>query len=69
MTTAETLAWDAPGPYRVAFSTRRGGISEGPFASLNLGVRTDDDPARVVENRTRLCDAVGADADGATMAS
>jgi YfiH family protein len=68
VTTAETLAWDAPGPYRVAFSTRRGGISEGPFASLNLGVRTDDDPARVVENRTRLCDAVGADADGATMA-
>ena len=63
-----TIPWDAPGPYRVAFSTRDGGVSEGSFASLNLGIRTDDDPACVVENRTRLCDAVGADPDGATMA-
>lgn len=64
----ETIPWDAPGPYRVAFSTRAGGVSGGPFASLNLGIRTDDEPACVVENRTRLCDAVGADPDGATMA-
>jgi polyphenol oxidase len=63
----ELIEWEAPGPYRVAFSTRRGGVSEGPFASLNLGIRTDDEPARVVENRTRLCDAVGVDRDGATM--
>jgi YfiH family protein len=62
------IDWDAPGPYRVAFSTRVGGVSEGDFASLNLGILTEDDPARVVENRTRLCDAVGADPDGATMA-
>jgi YfiH family protein len=60
--------WAAPGPYRVAFSTRLGGVSDGPFASLNLGILTEDDPASVVENRTRLCDAVGADPDGATMA-
>jgi YfiH family protein len=65
----ELIHWhDAPGPYRVAFSTRLGGVSEGPFASLNLGVRTDDDAAAVVENRTRLCAAVDADPDGATMA-
>ena len=38
------------------------------FASLNLGIRTEDDPARVVENRLLLCDAVGADPDAATMA-
>lgn len=62
------IDWPAPGPYRVAFSTRVGGVSEGDFASLNLGILTEDDPARVVENRTRLCDAVGADPDGATMA-
>jgi len=62
------IDWDAPGPYRVAFSTRLGGVSDGPFKSLNLGIRTDDDPARVVENRTRLCAAAGADPDGATMA-
>jgi YfiH family protein len=29
---------------------------------------TEDDPARVVENRRRLCEEVGADPDGATMA-
>jgi YfiH family protein len=64
----DLIDWDAPGPYRVAFSTRVGGVSEGDFASLNLGILTEDDPARVVENRARLCDAVGADPDGATMA-
>jgi hypothetical protein len=64
----ELLHWDAPGPYRVAFSTRRGGVSEGPFASLNLGIRTDDDPARVVENRIRLCSAIEVDPLSATMA-
>jgi hypothetical protein len=62
------IEWDAPGPYRVAFSTRAGGVSEGAFASLNLGIRTEDLPAAVVENRRRLCEAVGADPDGATMA-
>jgi YfiH family protein len=62
------LDWDAPGPYRVAFSTRTGGVSEGDFESLNLGILTDDDPGRVVENRRRLCAAVGADAETATMA-
>jgi YfiH family protein len=36
------------------FTTRRGGVSEGPFASLNLGLWTDDDPARVRENRARV---------------
>jgi YfiH family protein len=64
----DLLDWSAPGPYRVAFSTRVGGVSEGDFASLNLGILTEDDPARVVENRTRLCAAVDADPDGATMA-
>jgi YfiH family protein len=64
----DLIEWGAPGPYRVAFSTRVGGISEGEFASLNLGILTEDDPARVVVNRTRLCEAVGADPDGATMA-
>jgi YfiH family protein len=64
----DLLDWAAPGPYRVAFSTRLGGVSEAEFASLNLGILTEDDPARVVVNRTRLCDAVDADPDGATMA-
>jgi polyphenol oxidase len=55
------IRWDAPGPYVVAFSTRPGGVSEGPYASLNLGLMTDDEPERVAENRRRLCAEVGAD--------
>jgi YfiH family protein len=51
----------------VAFSTRLGGASEGRFRSLNLGLLTDDEPERVVENRRRLCAAVGADAGTAAM--
>jgi polyphenol oxidase len=53
------IAWDAPGPYVVAFSTRRGGVSEAPFDTLNLGRLTDDDPAHVDENRRRLCTELG----------
>jgi polyphenol oxidase len=34
-----------------AFSTREGGVSEGAYESLNLGILTDDDPARVRQNR------------------
>jgi polyphenol oxidase len=55
------IRWDAPGPYVVAFPTRNGGVSIGPYASLNLGLLTDDDAANVEENRSRLCDAVSAD--------
>ena len=68
MTAVDIIRWEVPGPYCVAFSTRLGGVSEGDFSSLNLGILTEDDPARVVENRTRLCAAVDADPDGATMA-
>jgi YfiH family protein len=53
------LWWDAPGPYEVAFSTRHGGVSEGPYASLNLGLLTADARENVEENRRRLCAAVG----------
>jgi YfiH family protein len=62
------IRWeDAPGPYEVVFSTREGGVSEGPFASLNLGRATADEPERVNENRRRLCAEVGADPDALAM--
>jgi purine-nucleoside/S-methyl-5'-thioadenosine phosphorylase / adenosine deaminase len=61
------LWWDTPGPYEVAFSTRRGGISAGAYQSLNLGLLTDDEPGNVEENRRRLCEAVGADTDRLAM--
>jgi polyphenol oxidase len=62
------IRWEPQGPYTVAFTTRVGGVSGGPFESLNLGALTDDDPYNVAENRRRACDAVGADPETATMA-
>jgi YfiH family protein len=59
---SDLISWQPDGPYRIAFSTRRGGVSEGPYASLNLGRRTGDDVDRVDENRRILCTALGADA-------
>jgi YfiH family protein len=62
------IRWeDAPGPYEVAFSTREGGVSEGAYASLNLGRATADEPERVTENRRRLCAEVGAEPDALAM--
>jgi YfiH family protein len=55
------ISWDAPGPYEVVFSTRLGGVSEGPYESLNLGLLTGDDRPLVEENRRRLAVAAGAD--------
>ena len=54
--------------YFAAFSTRVGGVSKGDFESLNLGILTDDEPDRVVENRRVLARAAGADPETATMA-
>jgi purine-nucleoside/S-methyl-5'-thioadenosine phosphorylase / adenosine deaminase len=61
------LTWDVPGPYEVAFSTRHGGVSEGPYESLNLGVLTRDGPENAQENRRRLCDAMRTDAERLAM--
>lgn len=43
---------------RHAFFTRAGGVSEGMYASLNGGQGSKDDPARVAENRRRMCAAL-----------
>jgi len=62
------IRWDdAPGPYEVVFSTREGGVSEGPYASLNLGRATADKPERVDENRRRLCAEAGAQPEALAM--
>lgn len=53
----EWLEASLPGA-KVSFSTRLGGVSEGPFESLNLGILTDDEPDRVIENRMRLASAL-----------
>lgn len=36
-----------------AFFTRKGGVSEGIYAGLNVGSGSHDDPGRVIENRRR----------------
>ena len=58
---SEGLRWlEAELPDAIAsFSTRHGGVSGGSFASLNLGVLTDDDRVRVLTNRRRLDAALG----------
>lgn len=43
------------------FSTRRGGVSQGMWASLNLGVSRGDDPDHVRENYRRFFAAIGAE--------
>ncbi|MEM1416323.1 MAG: peptidoglycan editing factor PgeF [Myxococcota bacterium] len=41
------------------FATRVGGVSEGPFAALNLARNVGDAPEAVAENHRRLAEAVG----------
>src|SRR5439155_7537521 len=45
---------------------RTGGVSEGSFRSLNLGLATPDQPARIFENRRRLAAAFGLEHVAAT---
>lgn len=58
-----TLLSDArvAGGVTFAFTERTGGVSEAPYASLNLGDACGDDPGRVAENRRRALGAIGAD--------
>jgi purine-nucleoside/S-methyl-5'-thioadenosine phosphorylase / adenosine deaminase len=63
------LRWEsAPEGVSVAFTSRRGGASHGPFTSLNLGALTADEPPNVAENRRRAVAAAGGDPARATMA-
>ena len=54
------IRWEVDG-YEVGFTTRVGGVSEGPYSSLNLGRKSGDEVERVDENRRIGCDAIGAD--------
>jgi YfiH family protein len=56
------IRWQLDG-YRVAFTTRVGGVSEGRYASLNLGRKSGDEVERVDENRRLACEAIGADVE------
>ena len=45
------------------FSTRLGGASKGRFATMNFSYSRKDDPADVLENFTRMADALGVERD------
>jgi YfiH family protein len=46
--------WPAPPRVRSLITSRDGGVSRAPYASLNLGAHVGDDPFAVAENRRRL---------------
>jgi YfiH family protein len=58
MTLASPLLAAVPG-LRHAFFTREGGVSDGVYESLNAGIGSHDDPARVAENRRRMAQQMG----------
>jgi YfiH family protein len=45
------------------FFTRGGGVSSGLYASLNCGIGSKDERSAVMENRRRVAEAVGGDAE------
>jgi YfiH family protein len=57
----DVLTWPAFDgyPLDVLVTTRQGGVSQGPYQSLNLGLHVADDPASVLENRRRAGAALG----------
>lgn len=51
-----TPQWPAPANVHAVQTTRRGGVSTGPYRSLNLGMHAGDEPERVAANRARLAE-------------
>jgi len=51
---------DLPG-VRHAFFSRQGGVSQGIYESLNVGLGSNDNPDAVIENRRRAAAHLGAD--------
>ncbi|MBP0574614.1 laccase domain-containing protein, partial [Mycobacterium tuberculosis] len=50
------------------FFTREGGVSTGLYASLNVGLGSDDDRDAVLENRRRVAERLGVAADALALA-
>lgn len=55
-----TPNWPAPASVRACVTTRDGGVSLPPYASLNLGSHVQDDPIAVAHNRQHLQAVIGA---------
>jgi len=48
-----------PKNIQAAYTTRQGGVSEGPYTSFNLGTHVGDDPQKVAANRLALTQDLG----------
>ncbi len=46
--------WPVPAHVRALTTTRKGGVSQGPYACMNLADHVGDDPAAVAQNRQLL---------------
>lgn len=55
--------WPAPSWVRAVTTTRSGGNSHGPYASMNLAMHVADDPAAVAANRAYLREALALPAE------
>ena len=55
--------WPVSGSVRAISTTREGGMSRPPWATLNLGAHVGDSPAKVQENRRRLAEHIQLDID------
>ncbi len=53
--------FERTGLVRHCFTTRAGGVSEGIYKSMNLGVHNGDEPERVRKNHEIICNAIGID--------
>ena len=67
MTVPELIEVPTGAPARAVFTTRRGGVSGGSFAALNLGAERGDDDADVRANRALVCGALGLDGEAVSM--
>ncbi|MFP5450655.1 MAG: polyphenol oxidase family protein [Thermoleophilia bacterium] len=64
----DTIEVAVDGPARAVFTTRRGGVSGGAWAALNLGADSGDRPEDVRANRELLAARLGVDPAAVTMA-
>lgn len=55
--------------FQHAFFTRRGGVSEGPFESLNFSISVGDEPGRVQENLERAAEILNVESGRVYFAS
>lgn len=66
----DVLRWPAldGGGVDAVVTTRHGGVSSGPYASLNLGLHVGDDATAVIENRRRAATAIDLDLEDLVLA-